>query len=146
MRHFKIIILFILGIWLNPYYVQAQFTETKEIHKEFKVSPQTRIELSNKYGKMDINTWDKDSVVIEIKIKVEENKLSKLEKAIDAIEFDFSQSQHFLIAKTVVGQNKSGLSKEILKFKETVLQSDGNMQIDYTIWLPESNELKVDNK
>ena len=135
-----------MGVWAIPSIGLAQFTETKEIHKEFKVSPQTRIELSNKYGKMDINTWDKDSVVIEIKIKVEENKLSKLEKAIDAIEFDFSQTPHFLVAKTVVGQNRSGLSKEFLKFKETVLQSDGNMQIDYTIWIPQSNELKIENK
>lgn len=146
MRHFKFILPFILGILLAPMTGLAQFTETKEIHKEFKVSSQTRIELSNKYGKMEINTWDKDSVVIHIKIKVEENKLSKLEKAIDAIDFDFSQTPHFLIAKTVVGQNKSGLSKEILKFKETILQSDGNMQIDYTVWLPEANELKIENK
>ena len=146
MRHLKFILFFVLGIWLLSLSALAQFTETKEIRKEFKVSPETRIEISNKYGKIELNSWEKDSVVIEIKIRVEEKKLSKLEKAIDEIDFDFTQSEHFLIVQTLVGQNKSGIGKEISKFKETVLQSGGNMQIDCFIWLPASNELKVENK
>lgn len=146
MRHFKLILFFVLGIGLIPSTALGQFAETKEIKKQFKVSPETRIEISNKYGKVELNTWESDSVVIEIKIKVEEKKLSKLEKAIDAIDFDFTQSQNFLIAQTIVGQNKSELGKEILKFKETVLQLDGSMTIDYVVWLPATNVLKVENK
>ena len=146
MRKLKLLMLFAIGIWLIPDTGFAQFTETKEIHKHFKVTPQTRIEISNKYGKIELNTWDKDSVVIDINIRVEEKKLSKLEKAIDAIDFDFNHSQHFLIVQTIADQNKTGLGKEILKFKETVLQADGNMEIDYTVWLPSANDLKVENK
>ena len=146
MRYFKIILIFILGFLLLPSIVVAQFTETKEIKKQFKVLPETRIEISNKYGRIELNSWDKDSVVIEIKIRVEEKKLSKLEKAIDAIDFDFTHNQHFLIAQTIVGQNKSSLGREISKFKETVFQTDGNMKIDYFVWVPISSELKVNNK
>ena len=132
--------------WLIPITGQAQFTETKEIHKQFGVAPQTRIEISNKYGKIELNTWEKDSVVIDIDIRVEEKKLSRLEKAIDDIDFDFTQSQHFLIVNTLVDRNKSDLGKELLRLKETVLQSDGNIQIDYTVWVPQRNELVVNNK
>jgi len=146
MKNFRLILFFVLGIWLIPSVTMGQFTETKEFKKQFKVTPETRIEISNKYGKVELNTWEKDSVVLEVSIKVEEKKLSKLEKSIDEIDFDFTQSQHFLVAKTVVGQNKSSLGKEILKLKETVLQSDGNTQIDYVVWLPASNELIVENK
>lgn len=133
-------------VLMLPLQVFAQFTETKEITKNFKISPETHIEISNKYGKIELNTWEKDSVVVEIKIRVEEKKLSKLEKAIDEIDFDFTESQHFLIVRTKVGENKSGLEKEWLKFKETLLQSDGNMEIDYTVWLPAENDLTVENK
>ena len=122
--------------WLMPEWASAQFTETKEITKEFKVTPETRIELANKYGKIDIKTWEKDSVVIEIKIRIEEKKLSKLEEAIKGIEFDITDSQHFLIVKTDVERNKSSIGKEIKKFKETLLKSDGNVQVDYTVWMP----------
>lgn len=131
MKHLKLILFFILGIWLFPIVGYSQFTETKEIRKQFKVSPETQIEISNKYGKIELNIWDKDSVVFEIKIKVEEKKLSKLEKAIDAIDFDFNHSQHFLIVRTTVGQYKSEFQKEILKFKETVFQLGG--EYDYQL-------------
>lgn len=146
MRGLKIILFFAFIAWIIPNLAQAQFTETKEINKSFKVTPETRIEISNKYGKVELNTWEKDSVIFEIKIKVEEKKLSKLEKAIEDIDFDFTQSQHFLIARTSVGKNLSGFEKEILKFKETILQSDGTMEIDFVVWLPSSNDLKVENK
>ncbi len=131
---------------LMPFMASAQFTETKEINKRFKVSPETRVEISNKYGKVEINTWDKDSVVFNIKIRVEEKKLSKLEKSIDQIDFDFTNSPHFLIARTRVGENLSSLEKEFMRFKETLLQSDGNMEINYQVWLPKNNPLKVENK
>ena len=135
-----------LASWLIPARVHAQFTETKELTKQFSVTPGTRIEITNKYGKVELNTWEKDSVIIEIKIRVEEKKLSRLEKSIDEIDFDFTQSQHFLIVRTKIGENRSSLEKEFLKFKETLLQSDGNMQIDFTVWLPGTNDLKVENK
>jgi len=131
---------------LIPWIGQAQFTDTKEIYKHFAVNPETRIEISNKYGKVELNSWDEDSVVVEIKIRVEEKKLSKLEKSMEQIDFDFTDSQHFLIMRTVVGENMGTLEKEFLKFKESLLQSDGNMQIDYTVWLPSVNDLKVENK
>ena len=41
----------------------------------------------------------------------------------DEIDFDFTDSQHFLIVRTRVGENMSTLEKEFLKFKESLLQS-----------------------
>ncbi len=146
MRKLHTIILLILGGWLLPGISNAQFTETKEMTKQFFVSPETKIELSNKYGKIEINTWEKDSVIIEIKIRVEEKKLSKLEDAIRGIDFDITDSQHYLTIRTNVEKNKSSLSKEITRFKESVLKSDGNIEVDYTVWMPATNELKVENK
>ncbi|MBN1986937.1 MAG: DUF4097 family beta strand repeat protein [Prolixibacteraceae bacterium] len=141
----KIGSILLLGLIL-PVSVFAQFTETKEISKHFKVSPETRIEIANKYGKIELNTWEKDSVVITVDIRVEERKLSRLEKAMDDIRFDITDNPHFLIFRTAVGENRSTLEKEIMKFKESLLQTDGKMEINYTVWLPESNELKVENK
>lgn len=146
MKRCKLLIIIALGLWLVPGLSRAQFTETKEMTKRFSVTPETRIEITNKYGKIELNTWDKDSVIFEIKIRVEEKKLSKLEKSFEEIDFDFTQSQHFLIVRTNIGKNLSTLEREFLRFKESLLQSDGNMEIDFTVWLPGKNDLKVENK
>lgn len=140
-KAFAVVIIFMILV-----IVLAQFTETKQINRRFKVTPETQIEITNKYGNIKINTWEKDSIVFDIKIKVEDKKLSRLEKLISEVDFDFVNSQHYVTARTKVGENRSGLEKEVLNFKETVLQSDGKIEIDYTVWMPETNQLKVENK
>ncbi len=133
-------------ILMFPFFAFGQFTETKHLKKQFKVSPESKIEITNKYGNIRINTWEKDSIIFDIKIKVEEKKLSKLEKSMDGIDFDFIESQHFIIVRTKVGENKSGLEKEFANFKESMFQSGGNVEVDYEVWMPATNQLKVENK
>jgi len=146
MNRLKIKVLGGIIILMIPMFVMAQFTETKQINKRFKVTPETRIEITNKYGDIKINTWEKDSIIFDINIKIEDKKLSKLEKALDDVDFDFINSQHFVIARTKVGESRSGLEKEIANFKESVFQSDGKIEINYTVWMPKTNQLKVENK
>lgn len=146
MKKVRLINYFILTVFLIPMLANAQFTETKEIRKSFAVLPETQIEILNKYGKIDIKTWNKDSVVFDIKIRIEEKNLSKLEESIRGIDFDITDSEHYLIVRTDVERNKSSLSKEIKRFKETLLKSGGNIQVNYTVWMPDSNRLKIENK
>ncbi|MCY1720324.1 hypothetical protein OU798_08215 [Prolixibacteraceae bacterium Z1-6] len=146
MKKLRLIRYFILAAFIMPLLATAQFTDTKEIYKTYAVLPETQIEILNKYGKIEIKTWDKDSVTFNIKIRVEEKKLSKLEESIRGIDFDITNSDHYLIVRTDVAKNKSSLSKEFNRFKETLLKSDGNIQVDYLVWMPESNRLKIENK
>ena len=131
---------------LVPVFAGAQFSETREFEKRFKIQAGTRIEITNKYGYVELNTWAKDSVCIKVVIKVEEKKLDKLEKTLDGIDFDFTNSPHYLIARTLVGETRNQLENELIKFKETLLQTTGNVTIDYKVWLPDNHELRVENK
>ncbi len=124
----------------------AQFTESREFKKSFKITPATSIEITNKYGKIELSTWEKDSVVIEVKIFVEEKKLSKLEKTLDNIDFDFTNTPHYLVARTLPDRNKTQLESEFQRFKETLLPNDGSVEINYKVWLPATNSLKIENK
>ncbi len=146
MNKLKLTGIVLLMVSILPFRTMAQFSETREMVKSYPVLEDTQIEIANKYGKIEIKTWDKDSARFEIKIKVEEKKLSKLEESIRGIGFDITDSEHYLIFRTEVEQNKSGLAKEFRRFKETLLSSDGNIQVDYTVWLPDSNRLKIENK
>jgi len=146
MKRIKKHIILFLFFALTPVLLLAQFTETREINKRFKIDPDTRVEITNKYGKVELNTWDKDSAVFNISIRVEDKKLSKLEKSLNDIDFEITDSQHFLIFRTKIGENQSQLEKEFQKFKETLLQADGKIEINYIVWLPKNNTLKVENK
>ncbi|MBL7972214.1 MAG: hypothetical protein JNL03_11930 [Prolixibacteraceae bacterium] len=124
----------------------AQFTETREFVKRFRIQPETRIDITNKYGKIELNTWKKDSVVIRFRMEINEKKPVKLEKTLDNLDFDISNSQHYLIVKTQVDKNRSQFESELLKFKETMLQTNGSIRIDMEVWLPDNRELRLENK
>ena len=124
----------------------AQFTETREFVKRFRIQAETRIDITNKYGKIELNTWKKDSVVIQFRMEINEKKPDKLTKTLDNLDFDISNSQYYLIAKTQVDKNRSPIESELLKFKETMLQTNGSIRIDLVVWLPDDHELRLENK
>lgn len=126
--------------------VNAQFTETREFVKRFRIQPETRIDITNKYGRIELNTWKKDSVVIQFKMVINEKKTIKLEKTLDNLDFDIINSQYYLIVKTQVDKNRSQIESEFLKFKETMLQTNGSIRIDMNVWLPDDHELRLENK
>ncbi len=126
--------------------VKAQYTETREFVKRFKISPEARIEITNKYGKVELNTWKKDSVVIRFRMEVNEKKPDKLKSTLANLDFDISSSQHYLIVKTQLENNRSQLENELVKFKETMLQTNGSIRIDLVVWLPDNRDLRLENK
>lgn len=139
--------LFFAGIFiLIGFSGQAQFTETREFFRRFKIQPETRIDIANKYGRIELNTWKKDSVVIRFKMEINEKKPIKLEKTLDNLDFDITNSQYYLIVKTQVDKNRSPIENELLKFKETMLQTNGSIRIDLIVWLPDDRELRLENK
>lgn len=124
----------------------AQFSETREFTKRFRIQPETRIDITNKYGKIELNTWKKDSVVIRFRMEINAKKPDKLSKMLNELDFDISNSQHYLIVKTRIDQNRSQIESELLKFKETILQTSGSIRIDLEVWLPDNRELRLENK
>jgi hypothetical protein len=124
----------------------SQFNDTRDFTKRYKVVPEVQVEISNKYGNIEINSWDIDSVVFLVKIKVEEKSLAKLEKTMEGIDFDFTDNPHFIVARTIVNKTSSTLEKEFLKFKESLLQTEGNVEINYIVWLPKKCDLILENK
>lgn len=120
MRKNNIKALAVIIIFMIPAFLSAQFTETKQINKRFKLTKETQVEITNKYGKIKINTWEKDSIIFDIKIRVEDKKLSRLEKLVSEVDFDFVNSEHYVTARTQVGENRSSLEKEVLDRKSVV--------------------------
>ncbi len=144
----KQILIYIVGLLvLSTTAVKGQFTETKEFNKAYKVLPETRIEISNKYGQVEVTPWDKDSVVIKVIVELEERSLSRLRKTLNNIDIKFAHTSNYLIAQTLIGNNNSFIEKEWFRLKESVLKSSPNStKIDYHIWVPEESPLNIEHK
>lgn len=57
---------------------KGKYTKEKSMKKEFSVSSDALLKISNDYGNLDITSWDQDKIVMEINIKVNGNDEEKV--------------------------------------------------------------------
>lgn len=110
---------------------------TKEFHKEFTAGAKTTLEISNRYGDVAIQSWDKNQIVIDVKVTVELPNREKAQKLLDYINVQFSEGDNVISAKTVIDD----------KFNFTGWGSSSkNFSIDYTVKMPVNNDLILANR
>ncbi len=110
---------------------------TKSLHKEFDVKDNSVLVLMNKYGKVDVQNWTNNQVVIDVKIRLEHPNKETAQKLLDYLNVEFSESGNELKAITTINErfskgNKWGNNKEF--------------SIDYTVKMPKTLDLKLSNK
>lgn len=143
---YKIVLLLSVYVFLWPVLVNAQPYErsSQETHS-FKVYDQTTLEVYNKYGNIHLFPWEKDSVKIRIELNVKANKESKVDKIFEYINFEFSNTKYYIIARTQLKQ-KGTFWSEVSDLANTLFSGNNKAQIDYYIYLPKDMQAKFENK
>lgn len=148
-RFKKTVLLGMLMIAVNVAMAQSGRTKlTKNLSKDFSVEKGTNIEISNKYGQVIVNTWEYDSVVVDIEVSAYGRNDDAVEKLMDRVDFEFNNFGDFLTIETILDR-KSGFFKEIMNnigdYSKTLL-SKNKINIDYEITIPEKSTLNLENK
>jgi hypothetical protein len=108
---------------------------SKEFHKEFTAGSKT-LDISNKYGDVVIESWDKDQIVIDVKVTVEMSNKEKAQKFLDLIDVQFSEGASVISAKTIIDD----------KFNFTGWGDSRKFSIDYTVKMPVGTDLALSNR
>lgn len=112
--------------------------KTRTIKKDFSVNADAIVRLNNRYGNLNIMTWDQNRVEIEVKITVKGNDLEQVEKKLSSIDVVFNSSDNFVEAETVFEKYKSSWG----------WWGKGNnvhYQINYNVKMPITNNVDLDN-
>jgi hypothetical protein len=133
---YRTALLLIIALMAVPFTLKAEEV-AKEFHKEYTAGPNTTLDINNKYGDVVIESWDKDQVVIDVKVTVELPNKEKAEKLLNYIDVQFSESENLITAKTVIDDKFSftGWGGESKKFS-----------IDYNVKMPAGTSLALLNK
>ncbi|MBN2683469.1 MAG: hypothetical protein JXR58_13325 [Bacteroidales bacterium] len=142
---FKIKIQFLAFLLLSTSLNAQLFNDKQVIVKSYPVNTGTNLDINNKYGKVHIINWQKDSVKIEVEVFYRSNSFSKLQKAKDGLSFSFTGTIHFINAATIFGSSKTVFSETMKNISETFI-SDNSLEINYTVYMPDYINLKVVNK
>jgi hypothetical protein len=131
---------------LSQFNLSAQtFEKSRSVSKSFLAGPETELQVTNKYGDIQLIAWDKDSVKIDVSLKVISTKESKLNSTFDFIDFEFNATKHYVIVQTTFDGGDSFWS-DVKDLANTVFASGTKSQIDYIIYLPSSMKVGIENK
>jgi hypothetical protein len=133
--HYKPALLIFIAIFLVSAISAQQVT--KEFNKEYKAGAKTTLEISNKYGDVIVQSWDKDQIVIDVKITVELPNREQAEKLLSYIDVEFSEGNNIISATTVIDDKFTfrGWGSPSKRFS-----------IDYNIKMPVMSALALSNR
>lgn len=117
---------------------KGKHTKEKVIKKEFKVSSDALLKVRNRYGNLNITSWNEDRVVIEVKIKTNGNNEERVVERLEEIEIEFENNNSLVSARTRLEKQSSwGWSWG--------KRNNVNVQIDYNIKVPVKNRVNLSN-
>jgi len=120
-------------------------SETRTITKVSGINSFTTLDISNKYGTIEIIPWEKDSVKFSISVFLEAKDRKRLQELKDNINIDFGLTDYFLSATTRFSNDKNFFS-DFLKLNETFSSKENQVKINYTVYAPSYLALKIMNK
>lgn len=142
---YKMLLLF-AGSLLWAAMPASALDKTEKISRSYKVTAATTIEVINKYGKVEVIPWNKDSVRIDIELTVRASNEERLEKLFSNVDFDFVSTPGFVTARTVIGSRSTSVWTDISTLTKTMFTNGSDMTIDYVVYLPARNKLLIENK
>jgi hypothetical protein len=128
----KIVFLALLMVSAGITKIQAREEYSRVIRKEYTVNPDAQLIISNLYGKVHCNNWDKPLVSFEIVLRVEASNEQAAQKLMDRIIIAMSGSPTLVDVRTTL--EKEGFSGHSM------------VNVDYTINMPASVNLDLTNK
>lgn len=139
----------VLGLLLTGFFLTTGLTAqeySKRIVRSFSVNNSTTVDIYNKYGKVHIVTWEKDSVMFNIDLRIKASSDSRLNKLKSKIDFDFTGTDYYIIAKTKIGNNSNNIIDDLADIAGSIMPGENRVTIDYLVMLPKHINLKIENK
>jgi len=104
---------------------------SKKIHQGYLKSNITALNVSNKFGTVEVNNMGGDSVTVDVTITVETVSEARAKQLIDLISININRSGGLLRAQTVINED---------------FKSKMDFSIDYKINIPKDRSLNITNK
>lgn len=121
---------------------------TKQVQRGFKVKSDVSIDLSNKYGQITVNSWEKDSVAVTVVVTVYGKTDFEAQRQLDRIDIGFRHSSNFLTVETKF-EAGNAVTKDLwnsVSDASRAITNKSKVVVDYEVWLPSAAALAISNK
>ncbi|MEM9897120.1 MAG: hypothetical protein AAF789_12195 [Bacteroidota bacterium] len=139
MKHHKIhkyILLAFLSSLAGTSIARIQEEKRKLVDENFSISDNTEVEVSNRFGRIDLRNWDKKEVEVKVEIIARGKSDEKAQKILDNIRIEFNETSELLSIASIIDGKKS---------KSSGGKDGQDFEINYSIKVPAKNDLILSN-
>ncbi len=122
----------------SPLVAKKEYTKTFE--ETFSLSADGVVHLQNKYGSVNVYTWEQPQVNIKVTIRVNTSSDSKADEVFNRVTINFDNRSDFVSATTEIDSQKS-----FWNFLKS-WWGDADLAIDYEVSMPASAGLELENQ
>lgn len=133
---YKPIFFFLSLFWVGTIcWAQSGENEiSKTLTERYDVSANDELEITNKYGEVHVNTWDKSEITIDITIRAWGRSEQDAKKLLERIEIEKNRFDNKIYFKTEVSSGNINISRR------------SGFEINYKVNMPKGNPLNLENK
>ena len=113
-----------------------EFVKNKSVNKSYNVSASDKLDIHNSFGSVEVHTWTKNEIKVDVAVEVSSNKEEFAQKLLDAIDINDEQKSNKITFKTSINNNNNNNSKN----------TKSSMSINYSIYMPAGNPLIISNE
>lgn len=124
-----------------------EFEQKKTYSKSYNVSSSDKLSIDNKFGTVEIRTWTKNEIKVDVEIKVSAKTDDWAKSVLNDIEVEDSRSGGTIKFRTLFSEDldkKEGGRKHREKYEGKDTRQ--TMEVNYVINMPASNPLDIDNQ
>lgn len=114
-----------------------EHVKERNISKTYSASGNT-LQIDNQFGSVTVTTWNKNEIKVDIHIEASSNKEEVAEKTFSNIDVEDSKDGNTIKFKTRFDKNKGS--------NYSCNNCNSTMEITYTIQVPASTPLKIENQ
>lgn len=134
-------IIFILSILFSSGFASAEEYD-KKLNKTYDVNKNSILSLSNRFGDINIENWEKNQVQIDVVITVENRNEEKAKETLEYIKVNFSEDGDIIKVETEIDNDLSKAGNWVIFGSN----NSNSFNIDYTIKMPKSLQIELENK
>jgi hypothetical protein len=120
--------------------------KVKNYSKSYSVDGNDKLQITNTYGKVTVNTWAKNEVKVDVQIKTYANEEDDAQKMLDNISITDSKENSLIFFKTNIERSTNSSGSNLWgSWFSSGKSNTRKSEINYTVYMPAKNQLQISN-
>ncbi|WP_031425982.1 hypothetical protein [Flavimarina sp. Hel_I_48] len=122
--------------------IKGRYTKEKTIKKEYNVNADALLKITNSYGNLNITSWNENRIEITVVVTTDGNNEEQVLRKLDEIDVLFEASSQQVMAETKFKRESQSWWSSLTS---SISNNNVNMEINYTVKMPITNSVDLNN-